>query len=127
MEEIAGPTLGEETIDALDDPESAEAGKDQRGGGNEARSIGTALVSVDTEKSPGDGNGTSEITFRRGEGVGGRGSLKDKEGEEDEDLGPDTGVVGLGVAAECFEAGQEDEDRGPAVVEGEGEVDEDCK
>jgi len=71
VEKTARATVGEQTVDALDDPEGAEGGEDQRGDGDEARSSGTALVSVDTEEGPGDGDGASEITFRRGEGVGG--------------------------------------------------------
>lgn len=124
VENTTRATAGEQAVDALDDPESAEAGEDQRGDGDEARSSGTALVSVDTEKGPGDGDGASEVTFRGGESVGGRGGLEGEEREEDEDLGPDTSVVGVGVDAECLEAGQEDEDGGPTVIEGEGKVDE---
>jgi hypothetical protein len=124
VENATRATVGEQAVDALDDPESAEGSEDQRGNRDEARSSSAALVSVDTEEGPGDGDGASEVTFRRGEGVGGRGGLEDEEREEDEDLGPDASAVGEGVAAECLEAGQEDEDGGPTVIEGEGKVDE---
>lgn len=82
-------------------------------------------MSVDTKEGPGDSDGTSEITLGRGECVSSGGGLEDEEGEEDEDLGPDSGAVRVGVATECLETGEEDKDGGPAVVEGEGKVDED--
>lgn len=124
VEETARAARGVNAVDALDDPEGAEDGEDQGGDADESRSTGSALVSPNTEEGPGDSEGTSEITFRRGEGVGGTGGFEDEEGQEDEDLGPDAGAVGVSVDAECFEGSQEDEDGGPAVVEREGKMDE---
>jgi len=106
-----------------DDPEGAEDSKDETGDGDEFARATSALVGVDTKEGPGDGDGTSEITLGRGECVCGSGSFEDEESKEDEDLGPDTCVVGIGVASECLKSGQEDENGGPPVVEGEGEVD----
>ena len=51
--------------------------------------------------------------------------ILDQEAEEDEDLGPDAGLVRPGVHAEGFEGGEHDEHGSPAVVEREGEVDQD--
>ena len=47
------------------------------------------------------------------------------QGEEDADAGPDAGGLGGGVVAEGLEEGEDDENGRPAVVEREGEVDED--
>ena len=49
----------------------------------------------------------------------------DIQSKEDEDVSPDTGVLSSRVDAKCLESAEDDEDGGPAVVEREGEVDED--
>ena len=108
-----------------DNPEGAEDGKDETGDGDEFAGTTSALVGVDTKEGPSDGDGTGEITLWRGKGVCGGGSLEDEKCEEDEDLGPDTCSVGIGVASECLESSEEDEDGGPAVIEGEGKVNKD--
>lgn len=46
------------------------------------------------------------------------------QGKEDEDLGPDAGVMGETVNAKGVKGGDDDEDGGPSVVEREGKVDE---
>jgi hypothetical protein len=84
-------------------------------------------VSVYPEQGPSDRDSTGEITFGTGEGIGGSSGFEDEESEEDEDLGPDSCGVGRGVTSESFESGEEYEDGRPAVVEGEGEVNEDCE
>lgn len=83
------------------------------------------LLGKDCPEVPGDREARGEVALGGGEGVGGCGGLEEEEGEEDEDFGPDAGVVGEGVDAEGGEGGEDDEDGGPAVVEGEGEVHED--
>lgn len=77
----------------------------------------------DTEKGPRDSDGSSEITFGRGEGVRGTGGFEEEEGKEDEDLAEDAGVVVESVYAERVEAGEEDEVGRPSVPEREWEVD----
>lgn len=78
----------------------------------------------DGPEGPGDSNGGREITFRRGEGVGGCGTLEEEEGKEDKDFGPDSSVVAVSVDAKRLERGQDDENSGPPVVQGEGKVNE---
>jgi hypothetical protein len=53
-----------------------------------------------------------------------RGMERGLQGKEDEDLGPDTGVVGETVDTKSVKGGNNDEDGGPSVVEREGKVDE---
>lgn len=127
VENTTSTTGSVQSIDALEDPERAEAGEDQADNRDETRSVRSALVSVDTKERPGDSDRTGKVTFRRGVSVGGGSGLENEEREEDEDLGPDTGWVGVCVAAKGFEASQEDEDGGPTVVEREGKMDEDCE
>ncbi len=52
-------------------------------------------------------------------------AVQDLQSEEDEDLGPDAGMLHGRVDAEGFKGGEEDEDGGPSVVEGEGEMNPD--
>jgi hypothetical protein len=107
------------------DPKRREGSKDERNDGDESRSTMTGLSSKDTEKGPGNGNSTSEITFFGRECVSSGSGFKSEKGEEDEYFRPYSCGVSAGVDAECFEGGYEDEDGDPAVSEGEGEVDED--
>lgn len=69
---------------------------------------------------------TNERTFRRAERISSRSSLEEEQREEDEDFGPDTRTVRVSVDTKGFKGGEEDEDGRPAVVQGEGEMDEDC-
>jgi len=114
-----------EPVDADEDPKGADGGKDQGDSRDESRSIRAALPSPDTKERPSDGNGTSEVTFGRGECVSDGGSFEDGGGEEDEDFGPYAGTMGSGVDAKGFKAGDEDEDGDPSVGEGEWQVDKD--
>jgi hypothetical protein len=58
---------------------------------------------TDSKQSPGDGSGSSGVTFLTGESVGGGGRLEENKGEENKDFGPDSSLVGVGVDAECLE------------------------
>jgi hypothetical protein len=58
---------------------------------------------TDSKQSPGDGSGSSGISFLTGESVGGGGRLEEYKGEENKDFGPDSSLVGVGVDAECLE------------------------
>lgn len=111
-----------QAISAPQDPECAQDGKHQAGNGDESASTGLPLLIPDTEQGPRNRSSTSKVTLGRREGVGGSGGLKDEEGEEHKDLGPHTSVVLVGITAKGFKASEEDEDSGPAVVQGEGKV-----
>ena len=58
---------------------------------------------TDGKESPGDGSGSSGVTFLTGESVGGGGRLEEYKGEENKDFSPDSSLVGVGVDAECLE------------------------
>ena len=70
---------------------------------------------TDGKESPGDGSRTGSVTFCRGKGVGGRGSLEEYKGEDDGCFRPDTGFVRVGVYAKGFEERQNDEHNSPCV------------
>lgn len=106
---------------ALDDPDEGKDGEDEGRPVNESTG---GLVSEDRPQRPSDRDAGGKVTLGSGERVCGGGTLKEEECEEDEDLGPDTGAVGERVSSECLKGGENDEDGGPTVVEGEGEVDE---
>ena len=84
-----------------------------------------ALVLEDGEEGPGDSDRTREVALGRRKSVGSGGRLKEEESEEDEDFRPDAGTCGNCIDAECFEGGEENEHGRPAVVEREGQVNED--
>jgi hypothetical protein len=68
---------------------------------------------TDGEKGPSDGGSSCGVALTAGESVGGSGRLEEYKGEEDKDLGPDSGLVGVGVDTECLEEGKDDQDDGP--------------
>lgn len=82
------------------------------------------LVGKRRPEVPGDGDAGGEVTLGRGEGVGRSCGLEEEEAEEDEDLGPDAGVVVVQVDTEGGESGEHDKDGRPAVVERERQVHE---
>lgn len=114
-------TTAKETHGALDNPDEGKDGEGQSRPMDKARG---GLVGKDGPEGPGNGDRSREVTLRRGERVGGGGTLKEEERKEDKDFGPDAGMVAVGIDTECLERGQDDEDGGPAVVQGEGQVDE---
>lgn len=114
--------LVKETHGALDDPDEGENGERE---GRPVDESARGLVREDGPQGPGDRSASGQVTLGGSERVGGSGALEEEEGNEDEDLGPDTGTVGESVDAKRLEGGDNDEDGGPAVVEREGEVDED--
>ena len=81
-------------------------------------------MSVDSPKGPCNGDGCRKVSFRGGESVSGCSSFKEEQSQKHKDLGPDTGRVVASIDTECLEGSQDNENRGPAVVQGEGEVDE---
>lgn len=118
------PDLHADAPRALDDPHQRQDGKRQRAPVDELARLVHGLVREDREEREGDGDGGGEVALGGGERVGRGGALEEEEREEDEDLGPDPGGLLEGVDAEGLEGGEDDKDGGPAVVEGEGEVDE---
>jgi hypothetical protein len=48
---------------------------------------------------------------------------KNLQGEEDEDLGKDSSLVGVGVDTKGLKGGEENQDGGPTMVQREGEMD----
>ena len=68
---------------------------------------------TDCEQCPGDHCGSCCITLAASESVSSGGRLKEDKSKENEDLGPDTGFVSVGVDAECLEEGENDENNGP--------------
>jgi len=120
MEESSALALPPISEQALHDPEERDNGEGECAPVDEGAA---PLVDEDGEKGPANGDGTCDVTLGGGEGVSGGGCFEEEEGEEDEDLGPDSCGVDEGVNAESFEGREEDEDGGEAVVEGEGEVD----
>jgi len=112
-----------EAVCALHDPEQRNNRKHQRRPMHE-RALMHRLVREDRPQTPRDRHAGGEVSLRAGECVGSSGGLEEQQGEEDEDLGSDGGVVLKRVGAEGFEGGEDDEDGGPAVVQAEGEVDE---
>jgi len=107
----------------FDDPNQSQNGKDE---GSPVDEWGTieGLVGKDGKEGPGDGNAGGEVAFGGRKGIGGGSGLEEEEGEEDEDLCPETGLVVGGVDAESFKSRDDDENSGPAMVEGEWEMDE---
>jgi len=106
---------------ALPDPHDAEDGEAE--GRPVDEGVG-GLVREDGEEGEGDGEGGGEVALGGGECVCCGGGFEEEESEEDEDLGPDAGGVSEGIDAEGLEAGEENEDGRPPVVEREREVDE---
>lgn len=66
------------------------------------------LVYKSSPKVPSDDNGGRQVTLCTGERIGSRGSLKEEEGEEDEDFGPNSSVMVLGVNTKGLECGEDD-------------------
>jgi len=107
---------------SLDHPEQGEHGKAESSPVDE---LARGLLGKDGEQAPGDGDGGGEVALGGGEGVSGGGAFEEEETDEDEDFGPDSSEVVAGIYAKGGESGEDDEDGGPPVPEGEGEVDED--
>lgn len=84
---------------------------------------GVVLVEEDGEECPCNDGGSGRVTGSSGECVSCSSRLEEDKGEEHKDLGPDTCLVVVCVDAKGLEGGNDDENNGPAVVEGEGEVD----
>lgn len=83
------------------------------------------LTSEDRPQTPRDRDGAGNIALGGRVRVRDAGALEEEEREEGEDFSGDAGVCVQGVDAKGFEARYDDEDGRPAVVEAEGQVDED--
>jgi len=111
-----GAAAVEQAVDSLGDPEGGENGEDEGRPMDERR---RTLMVIDTKQGPSDGNASSEITLGGRECVCCGGGLKEEEREEHEDLGEDASVVMEGVDAERVEAGDEDQEGGESMPNGE--------
>jgi hypothetical protein len=117
--ESAAPGANEKPIDTLHYPNEGEDSKhesrpvDERGG---------TLLSKDGEERVCNGNGSRKVTLGGREGVSSSGRLEEEQGEEDQDFGPDSGLVGESVHAESLKGSEEDQNCGPSVVEREGKM-----
>lgn len=78
------------------------------------------LVHKNGPERPGDGEGSGEITCRRGKRVGSGGGFEEEKRQEDKDFGPDACALMVAINAESFKRGQDNEDGSPAVVKREG-------
>jgi len=76
-----------------------------------------------TEQGPGDGDASSEITFRGGEGVCHRGRFQEEKGQEHKDLGEDPSVMVEGIDTKGIECGDEDQEGGEPMPKREGQMD----
>jgi len=122
VEDRAGGAVADPVaVERLEDGEEGEDEEGERRPVDEGR---RGLVDEDGQQRPGYRNGSGDITLRAGEGVGRAGRLKEEEGKEDKDLGPNASLMAERVDAESLETGQEDKHGRPAVVEGERQVDE---
>jgi len=80
------------------------------------------LVGEDCEQTPRNGNACWEITLGAGEGIRGRGSFKEEQAQEDEDLGENAGLLGGRVDAKRLESGKNNQNSRPSVIKREGKV-----
>jgi hypothetical protein len=106
----------------LDDPNKSEDGESESAPVDKSRG---SLVLKDGPKRPSDGNRCWEVAFRGGEGISSGSALEEEEAQEDKDLGPDTSTVSQSIDTESLETGQDNKNSCPAMVEGEGQMDED--
>jgi hypothetical protein len=129
----AAPELAGGAKEGLEDPEEGEDGKRE---GGPVDKLARGLVGKDGPEGPGNGDGGWEVALGAREGVGGSGSLEEEavrekvsilsvkikgggggiylQGEEDKDLGPNTGVVDGAVDTKGLETGEDNKDGGPA-------------
>ena len=107
---------------SLANPHECETGERERRPVDER--VG-GLVCEDGPEEEGDRDAGGKVALGGAERVRGRGGLEEEERKEDEDLGPDAGVVRELVAAESGEGGEDDEDGRPAMVEGERQMHKD--
>ena len=102
-------------------PQERKNGEDQRGPVDEP--VG-GLVGENGPEVPCDGSSGGEITLGRAERVRGSRGFEEEESEEDEDFGPNASMVRKRVDTKGSESREDDEDGGPAVIQGEWEMDE---
>jgi len=86
----AASALAVKAIRCLEDPNEGQDGKGEGGPVDEG---GGALVIEDGPQGPRDDESAGKITLDGRERVSGCSGLEEQEGEEDEDLSPDTSVM----------------------------------
>jgi hypothetical protein len=79
---------------------------------------------MDRPEDPAQRSSSGNVSLPRRESIANSGGLKEEKGKEDEHLRADAGVV-VDLSAKGLEAGEDDEDESPGMVEREGKVDED--
>jgi len=119
--DVSTRELDSQSPRGLEDTDQREYGESQRSPMDEC--IG-GLVGEDGEEAEADGEGTWKITFRGTECVASRSHFEGEEGKEDEDFGPSAWSFNRSIETEGFEGGNNGENSSPAVVQGEGEMDE---
>lgn len=111
-------------LEGFDDSEEGENEEDKSGPVNElgrrlvndCRSVGnnaSRYKLTDRKQSPSDGSSTGSVTFLASEGISSGGGLKENESEENEELGPDTSLVGVGVDTKGLEGRENDKNNSP--------------
>lgn len=123
MEDTATATVGR--VEGLDDGEERQDKEDERGPADEGNFLVDDYGGVsdtreicgrrltDREEGPGDDGGTSGVTLRGGKGISGSRGLEEHKREEHKDLGPDTGLLNVGVDAKGLEEGDDNENDSP--------------
>lgn len=96
---------------------------DDKGTEGEPVDEGDMLSGKDTQESPSDDQGPSDVTFGPIESVTDAGGSQKDQGDSDEDFGPNTGMV-RGILTKGGKEGDDDEDDGPSVPEGPRQVNE---
>jgi len=81
-------------------------------------------VGKDGPEGPGDSNGGREVAFRSREGICSSSTLKEEEGKENENFGPDAGGVVETTYTKGIECSNDDENGSPTMVEREREMNE---
>jgi len=81
------------------------------------------LLSKDGPERPSNRESSSNITFWRAEGVCNAGGFEEEECEENKNFGTNARPVEECIDTEGLEAGDDDKNRGPTVVEREGQMD----
>ena len=85
------------------------------GSGGEVQGYGTSATCIltDGEERPGNDGRASRVALGRRERVSCRRRLEEHKREEDEQLGPESGTVNVGVDAKGLEERDDNEHNGP--------------
>lgn len=110
--------------DAQDGAEHGDQADDEKGECRPVDKLAAGLVLEDGQQTETDDERTCDVALTVPD-VSCRGGLEEEKREEDDNLGDDARLVRDGVDAKGLETGDKEEDDDEAVVEAEGEVDED--